>query len=289
MTAGHPPGRSDGVDAVRVLARLDGIPERIEAVREACTRLRWHQALRRRIPEAAAESRVRGAQASGELDGARMGVDAVRDIMRGAATWHDPPDPVERVMQGAVAATAETEHLATLVTRAPQQVLARLHTVTAASLVPPGERHLLGRPRRDGEDCRELLEVGPAPPAGEARARLQAVADLMARAGDAPALVVAAVVHAEVAVARPFVHGNAVVARALERLLVHATGLDPTGVSVPEAGHVGGPRYLGSLTAYERGDAQGVGMWVAHCGDAMVSAAAEGERIADAVLAGRLG
>lgn len=280
---------SDGVEAARALAQLPGVPEQVDAVREACTRLRWHQALRRRIPEAAAESRVRGAQASGELEGARLSVEIVRDIMRGAATWHDPPDPVERVMQGVVAVTAETEHLGPLVSRTPQQVLARLHTVAAAAMVPDDGRDVLGRPRRDGEDCRELLEVGPAPPAAEARARLGGVVDLLTGLADAPALVVAAVVHAEVAVARPFTHGNAVVARALERLVVHASGLDPTGVTVPEAGHVGGPRYLGSLTAYQRGDAAGVGMWITYCGQALVAAAEEGERIAGAVLAGRLG
>ena len=71
----------------RRLAELPGIPEQVEAAREACTRLRWHQALRRRIPEAAAESRVRGAVASAELEGASMPVDVVRDIARGASTW----------------------------------------------------------------------------------------------------------------------------------------------------------------------------------------------------------
>ena len=74
--------------------------------------LRWHQALRRRIPEAAAESRVRGAAASGELEGASMPVDVVRDIVRGASTWSPHPDPVELTLRGVVAATAETEHVA---------------------------------------------------------------------------------------------------------------------------------------------------------------------------------
>ena len=53
------PSESPAVAAVRRLAELPGIPEQVEAAREACTRLRWHQALRRRVPEAAAESRVR--------------------------------------------------------------------------------------------------------------------------------------------------------------------------------------------------------------------------------------
>src|SRR5690606_30855748 len=66
--------------AVNALAELPGISEKVEAARQACTQLRWHNGLRRRIPEAAAESRVRGAWASGELEGARLSTDIVRDL-----------------------------------------------------------------------------------------------------------------------------------------------------------------------------------------------------------------
>ena len=86
------------------------------------------------------------------------------------------------------------------------------------------------------------------------------------------------------------IHSNGLVARAMERAVVQALGLDPTGVAVPEAGHVsgGGPAYLGSLAAYARGDAAGVGLWLTQAGEAYVRGAAEGERISDAVRAGRL-
>ncbi len=135
---------SEIVDAVAAVGRLPGVAERVEAAREACTELRWHEALRRRVPEAAAESRVRGAWASGDLEGARSQLDRVRDVMRGAATWGDPPDPVERVMRGVVAATAETERLDQLLLRAPMQAIARLHT---AAMVGVLEADQLGRPR----------------------------------------------------------------------------------------------------------------------------------------------
>ena len=46
----------------------------------------------------------------------------------------------------------------------------------------------------------------------------------------------AALTHAEIVTARPFTRGNGVVARALERAVVQAGGLDPTGVAVTEAG-----------------------------------------------------
>ncbi|KGN38096.1 oxidoreductase [Knoellia subterranea KCTC 19937] len=269
------------------MAGLPGIPEKVDAAREACTKLRWHNALRRRIPEAAVESRVRGARASGELDGARLSAEIVRDLMRGAVTWHDDPDPVERVMRGVIAATAETERLGPVILNAPMQALARLHTAATAGLVPADE---LGRPRKDGEDSREFLEISPAPPAAEARERLQRVVVLLADSSTLPVPVVAAVAHAEIIAARPFTRGNGVVARAVERAVIQAGGLDPTGVAVPEVGHGagGGPAYFGGLTAYTRGDAAGVGLWLAHCCDALVAAAQEGERIADAVLAGRL-
>jgi hypothetical protein len=250
--------------------------------------LRWHEALRRRIPQAAAESRVRGARASAALDGAQVSVDLVRDLMRGATAWPQQPDPLEQVLRGVVQATAETEHLRSLVVTAPAQALARLHTAAAAELLPPEQ---VGRPRRTGEQARELADLGPAPEGAEVAQRLAGIVRLVLASRDAPALVVAALVHAEVAVLRPFVRGNAVVARAMERLVIQASGLDPTGVAVPEVGHgrESGAAYLGALAAYAGGTPRGVALWLTHCGEAVVAGAQEGERIADAVRAGRLG
>lgn len=281
------PHESPAVDAVTRLSELPGIPEQVEAAREACTRLRWHQALRRRIPEAAAESRVRGAAASGELEGAAVPVDVVRDIVRGAVTWSPSPDPVELTMRGVLAATAETEHVVGVVLTAPLQALARLHTAAASGLV---DDDALGRPRRSGEGCGELTDLGPAPDAAEVTARLRALAEVLLATPRLPVVVAAAVVHAELATVRPFVRGNAVVARALDRAVVRAGGLDPTGVAVTEAGHgaQGGAAYLGALAAYGRGDVAGVGLWISHCCTAVQAAASEGERVADAVLSGRL-
>ncbi|MGG5259728.1 hypothetical protein [Phycicoccus avicenniae] len=283
-----PSAPSPAVLAVTRLAELPGLPEQVEAAREACTRLRWHQALRRRIPEAAAESRVRGAVASAELEGASMPVDAVRDVMRGAATWSVSPDPVERVVRGVVGATAESERVRELVVRAPLQALARLHTVAAAGLVADDA---LGRPRVEGEGCAELGDLGPAPSAAVVAERLRGLADVLVALPGLPVVVAAAVVHAELATVRPFVRGNTVVARALDRAVVQAGGLDPTGVAVTEAGHGAGGSapYVGALAAYGRGDAAGVGLWVSHCCTAVRAAADQGAAVADAVLAGRLG
>lgn len=277
----------DVVSSLNALAALPGVPEQTAAAREACTQLRWHEALRRRIPEASAESRVRGAQASAALEGANLPVDLVRDLMRGARRWPEQPDPVERVAKGAVQATAETEHVSPLLRTAPLQALARLHVAAATGLV--GDEQL-GRPRQQGEECAEFVDLGPAPGAAEARDRLSGLVEVLLAGEGVPAVVVAAVVHAEIAHVRPFVRGNGVVARAMERAVIHATGLDPTGVVVPEAGHgaQGAPAYLGALAAYGTGTREGLALWLGHCSDAIVAGAAEGTRICDAVRAGRL-
>jgi hypothetical protein len=277
----------DVIASLNVIADLPGVPERIAAAREACERLRWHEALRRRIPEAAAESRVRGAQASAALEGATVPLDLVRDVMRGAAQWPLQPDPVELVARGAVTATAESEHVRSLVAGAPLQALARLHVAAASGLLPPEQ---LGRPRIEGESSAELLDLGVAPVATALRDRLDLLVSVMTAGAAVPALVVVAVAHAEIATTRPFVRGNGVVARALERALVQSTGLDPTGVVVTEAGHAtqGGPAYLGALAAYGTGSPEGLGLWIGHCADAIVAGARHGEEVCDAVRAGRL-
>lgn len=283
------------VDAVASLAHLPGVAAAVEQAREACTALRWHEGLRRRIPEAAAESRVRGATASALLEGAEPAgsqdsVTLVRDLVRGATSWGErAEDPVWRVLAGAVRATSATEHVGAPQLRAPAQLLASLHTASSAGLLPESQ---LGRPRRAGEEVAGEEILGPAPAASAVGERLQMVHDLVRAVpdGGAPALLVGAVVHAEVAVLRPFVAGNGVVARALERTVIRVGGLDPTGVAVPEVGHAdrAGTDYRGALAAYASGDPEGVRLWLVHCAEALVRAAAEGTRVADAVRAGRL-
>lgn len=276
------------ISALGALAADPEVAAATDSAREACTRLRWHEGLRRRTPEAAAESRVRGAWASAELDGARSSASIVRDLMRGARQRSERPDPAERVIEGAIAATAETERVASLVRSAPRQALARLHTAAAARLVTDSDQ--LGRPRLAGEGCGEFADLGPAPQGQELQERLAGIVALMGAADEAPALVAAGIVHAEIVATRPFVVGNGLVARAVERSLLKATGLDPTGVAVPEAGHghEGGPAYLGSLTGYVDGGRAGVILWLRHCGIAVTEGAGEGELIASSVLSGRI-
>jgi hypothetical protein len=280
-------------DPVVALLDLPGVADAVASARDACTRLRWHQALRRRIPEAAAESRVRGATASALLEGAEVAgsqgsVRVVRDLVRGAQGWPVEPDPVWRTLRCAVQVTAATEHVGAAQLAAPAQVLAHLHVAAASLVLPAGQ---VGRPRGAGEECAEWVELGPPPEPVDLAGRLAGLAELLGGVpqGRAPALLVASLVHAEVVAARPFVQGNGLVARALERVVLRAGGLDPTGVAVPEAGHAEkvGADYRGALTAYVSGGPEGVRLWLLHCAEAAETAAAHGIAVADAVLAGR--
>ncbi|MFK5688629.1 Fic family protein [Ornithinimicrobium sp. LYQ92] len=281
--------------AVAALAALPDVPEAVERARQACTELRWHEGLRRRIPQAAAESRVRGATASALLEGAEPAgsegsVDLVRDLMRGAVPWSSrPEDPVWLALGGAVRATAATEGVGPAQLAAPAQLIAALHTAATAGMLP---EHQVGRPRSAGEGTTGEEVLGAAPDAGEAFERLQLVHELLRglTSGRVPGAVVAAVCHAEIAVARPFVAGNGVVARALERVVIRVSGVDPTGVAVTESGHTdrGGTDYRGALAAYAGGGSAGVRLWVLHCAEGLERAAAHGQQVADAVRRGAL-
>ncbi|MGA9746466.1 MAG: oxidoreductase, partial [Nocardioides sp.] len=90
----------------------------------------------------------------------------------------------------------------------------------------------------------------------------------------APALLVAAVAHAEIASAAPFVSHNGLVARAVERLLLVARGVDPTSLIVPEAGHLALRReYESNLRGYAEGGAAGVHGWLLYAAEAFAKGA----------------
>ena len=278
-------------DVLLALASLPGVGDAVASAREACERLRWHPAMRRRTAEVRAEAVVRAARCSAALDGARLAVELVRDASRGARSL--PDDGAGRLVRGAVRALAEAEHLTAAggrpLTSAPWQALARLHVAAAAGLL---DDDAVGRPRLAGE--RVLDGPGPAgaseaPGPPELTARLEALSDLLSRPTRAPVLVVAAVAQGEVLALRPFVAGNGVVARALARALVVGRGLDPTGAVVPEASQLSDPGALATaLSGYATATPEGVAAWIAYCARTIVEGAGEGGVVADAVVAGRL-
>lgn len=291
---GEPGGRDADARTVQALAQLAGLPDVVRAVesaRDAGTRLRWHPALRRMSGPARAEATIRAVRCSAALAGARLPLPLVRDAARGTARF--PDNAVGRTVQGALRAVGEVERLGDNWQQLPLQALARLHLAAGAGLVADDA---LGRPRPAGSqpsDGLDLLDVAGVPlvaPDGELlTARLESLASVLRAPGSIPALVVAAVAHAEVAVARPFTSGNGVVARALCRAVVIKRGLDASGVAVWEAALLDvGTAYPAALSAYATGSPAGVVGWIELFGRAVKDGAAEGMAVCDAVLSGRL-
>jgi Fic family protein len=274
----------------------------VEAARRACEELRWHRALRRQWAVARAEAGVRAARASAALEGARVPLDLVRDVARGAAP---PPDgAVGATVLGALRAQAEVERLmpdpGATGRRAPvpfRQLVARVHVavVGEGSDVPapvvgrPTRGATVGRPRR-GLPA-DLTGLGPAPAAAEVDARLDVLAEVVDAPSSSavPGLLVAAVAHGELLALRPFEHGNGVVARAVFRHLLVREGVDVVGVVVPEVAWTAQPLpYVATAAGFATGTADGVAAWLRWCAAAVVRGAQEGTAVADAVLAGRL-
>ena len=229
-------------DAFLAAASLEGIPSAFTSTRDGIDSLLRDRGLRRTIPDDTARSLLLGAAATASLEGSDVDVD---DLAGGGG------DPTARA---AVRLSTELLGLVPVLRRTPLQAIARIHALAAAGSVPDDD---LGR---------------PANPAGVAR--LNELSHSLTEPTEAPALVVAALTHAEVATCGAFVSHAGVVARALERLVLVERGADPASVTVPEAGHAAEPDgYRSALAAYARGDAAGVSQWLSYASQAFTRGA----------------
>lgn len=254
-------------DPAARLLDLPGVRAEIDAARQACEKLRWHPAMRRRSAQVRAEAGFWQAWASAALDGARLAVEEVR--LAGVGALPLPDDGVGRVVSGALRAVSEADRLAEhggrLIADSPAQALARLHLAAAGTLIEPDQ---IGRPS---------VEAAP---------RLRSVVELL-RHSKAPAAVVAAVAHAEIVDSAMFAAAPGVVARALARAIVVGRGLDPMGAAVPDVYWRDNPdQYQQALAAYASGSTEGVTYWLVHDARAMTAGAQFGQRLGDAVISG---
>jgi len=227
--------RQEAADPLAALANQPGVPAAMAAARDAVDAVLRDRGMRRTGPDDTVESLLRGVAASASLAGSHSSLDDVRagDV-----------DPI-----AAAATRVSTELLGLLPVwrRSPVQALARLH-----SLATETTDESRGRPE----------SVAGA-------AAMQRLGDLVLAGTSAPAMVLAAVVHAEVATASGFGATAGLVARAAERLVLVDTGVDPAAVTVPEAGHARSPQAYGrALTAYRDGGTGGVLGWLLHAADA---------------------
>ncbi len=229
-------------DPLATLAALEGVASAMAAARDGIDALLRDRGLRRTTPELTGESLLRGAHASAALEGSASTLEEVRE--------HGGDEQA----RAAVRVSTELLGLAPTLASAPLQAIARLHTVAAKGLLPDDD---LGRPRD-----------------GAAAGRLRDLAGLLAGETSAPALVVAAVAHAEIVAAAPFASHNGVVARAVERLLLVARGVDAKSLVVPEAGHLALRReYESNLRGYATGGTAGVHSWLLYAAEAFAAAA----------------
>jgi hypothetical protein len=254
--AAGPAGRTAGPDPLAPLLDLPGVRDASDAARAAIDRLLGHKVLRRESAGVSTESALRGARASAALEGVDVPLAELRS--------GDVTDPV---VQGALRVSAGLGSMVETWSRAPGQVLARLHLLAAADLADPAD---LGR---------------PAPHAG---ARLSGLFSVITGTTAAPAVLVAGLVHGELAALAPFGSADGIVARAAGRLTVITRGLDPKSVSVPEVGFVelGTEAYAQALVGYATGTSAGVAGWLVHCCRATEHGALEGLAICESLLRG---
>ncbi|MFT4286759.1 oxidoreductase [Nocardioides sp.] len=226
-------------DPLSWLVSLEGVSSAYAGTRDGIDVVLRDRGLRRTSPETTAESLLRGAHASAVLAGSASSLAEVR------ASGGDP------IALDAVRISTELLSLVPVLKRAPLQALARLHALAA-----PG-RPDVGRPRN-----------------AEAAARLQALAGLLTATTTAPALVVAAIVHADLATATPFGSHDGLVARAAERLVLVVRGVDEKSLTVPEAGHLAlRPQYESNLRGYAAGTREGVHSWLLYAAEAYAAGA----------------
>lgn len=273
-------------DPLAPLLDLADVASAVDRARERVDRALGHRALRRHGGRVAAEISLRSAVASAALEGYAHDLAAVR-----AGTVTDP------VLQGALRVGEALPGLADRWSRAPRQVLARLHVLAARGTV---DDDALGRPAAVAADpvIADPVIAGPAeagpldgglraasPAAGRAE-RLDALTALIAGGTRVPPLVLAAVVHGELLALRPFAGPSGVVARAAARLTLLATGFDPRALVAVDVGHrEREPEYVGAAGAFATGRPDGLRAWLRHCAAAVEIGADQIVAVGDEILA----
>lgn len=230
------PGTDTSVDPLAWLDGMEGVPSALAAARDGIDVLLRDRGMRQTTAEQTAESLLRGAHASAVLEGSQS---SLKDIRKGGA---------DETANAAVRVSTALLGLAPLLSTSPLQVFARIHSLAGVGTVPTED---LGRP------------LTP-----EAANRLTTLGNTLL-SSQAPALMVAALAHAELLTVAAFASHNGIVARAVERLIIAARGVDPFSVTVPEAGHLGVREiYESNLRAYRNGGQAGLRSWLLYAAEA---------------------
>jgi hypothetical protein len=168
----------------------------------------------------------------------------------------DPDDsPMGKLSNSALGLTAEVDFHLTTFTKTPLQTWARLH-----SFIDATENR--GRPRTNNEVV-DPLHIGSPLPHQLIEDRLNGLVEIVT-SSTAPALLVAAIAHAEIATIAPFNVGSQLISRATSRLVLQSKNVDQLKLVMPEYGFykIGRNSYAKGLIAYQSGTVDGVAEWV---------------------------
>ena len=154
------------LDPLADLAQLEGVASAVAAATDAVDAVLADRGVRKVTEEQLSRALLAGAQANAALSG-------------NPARWQ----------VGALRLSAELAPLAALINVAPAQALARAHALVARGVVPDNELGKIGS-QQDTADP-------------EMAVRMNSLVEILTRHTSAPAIVVGAVVHAEIAVVAP--------------------------------------------------------------------------------------
>ena len=204
----------------------------------------WDRSLRSAAEELSRRSALAGAASSAGIDG----IEIEWRVWEAGQAADDTP--MGKAAAGIVAMYAQLPALRPVWETAPLQALAKLHALVAVPVTPDD----VGRPRAGAPQ--DPLHIGDAPPVDVVAPRLSDLARRLNAPTTAPALVVAALVHAELMTLQPFTYGSGLVTRAVDRLVLGSRGVDPDNWSVPEAGlqEAGRTAYARALRGYASGE-----------------------------------
>ena len=233
------------MDPLSNLLKIESINNSITLALKSIDELNWNRSVRNNKDLIPLARRISG-YASASLEGANMPTDPRQE-----------PDesPMGKLSNAALGITAEVDFQLATFLKTPLQTWARLH-----SFVEDGE--LRGRPRTNNEVV-DPLHLGSPLPHELIESRMNNLVELITTSS-APALLVAAIAHAELATIAPFNKGSQLIARATTRIILQSRNVDQLKLVMPEYGFykLGRNSYAKALIAYQAGSIEGVSKWV---------------------------
>ncbi len=241
------------IDPLSSLLAISGVAQECEITLKAIDELMWNRTVRRHQVALTPYTRRIAGFATAALDGAQMPKDP---------TMEPEVSPMGSLSDQGLLVTAEADLQTLAFKTEPLKVLARLHTFVSSD----GDR---GQPRTSN-DIDDPLRIGNVPAHQVLQERLTQLVDLIINS-KAPAILIAAIAHAELATLRPFKQGSYLVARASTRLILASREVDPDGLVMSEYGAflLGRPAYVKALISYQTGTAVGVAAWIQWQGEAI--------------------